>query len=49
LMLPLQPSRSDDLEQIAAEFFAANPDLSPETYQTDPEDRCPWWQLPDDL
>ena len=46
-MLPLQPSRSDDLEQIAAEFFAANPDLDPDTYQTDPEDCCPWWQLPD--
>jgi hypothetical protein len=48
-MLPLQPSRADELEQIAAEFFAANPDLDPDTYNTDPEDYCPYWQLPDDF
>lgn len=46
-MLPFQPSRADDLEAIAAEFFAANPDLDPETYQADPEDYCPYWELPD--
>ena len=46
-MLPLQPSRADEAEQIAAEFFAANPDLDPATYRTDPEDCCPYWQLPD--
>jgi len=46
-MLPINPPLAEELEAIAAEFFAANPDLSPETYHTDPEDYCPWWQLPD--
>ena len=47
LMLPINPPLAEELEAMAAEFFAANPDLNPATYRADPEDHCPYWQLPD--
>jgi len=46
-MLPINPPLADELDAIAADFFAANPDLDPATYRTDPEDHCPYWELPD--
>lgn len=45
-MLPLHPCRADEEEAMAADFFADNPDLDPSTYRADPEDHCPYWQMP---